>query len=99
MCGNRNTAGRFPFQTTDTAGGLYGAGRFTYSTNQFSSSFSSSAAGYTSGSALWSEVNFDSALSASVAAGQVKKVVVPTSASIMANFDAEAVSGFVLTSG
>jgi hypothetical protein len=99
MYGNRNTAGRFPFQTTDTAGGLYGAGRFTYSTNQFSASFSSSAAGYTSGSALWSEVNFDSALSASVAAGQVKKVVVPTSASIMANFDAEAVRGFVLTSG
>ena len=39
MYGNRNSSDpNYPFSTTDTAGGLYGAGRFTYSTNQFSAS-------------------------------------------------------------
>ena len=38
MYGNRNPNGQYPFQTTGTTGGLYGAGRFAYSTNQFSSS-------------------------------------------------------------
>ena len=38
LYGQRNPSGQFPFQTTATDGGLYGAGRFAYSTNQFSSS-------------------------------------------------------------
>ena len=74
-------------------GGLYGAGRFGYSTNQFSSS----AAGvFSSGS--WADVNFNSELSASAAAGQIKVLTI-TSASIDANLDGEAVRSFVVASG
>ena len=38
LYGARNPAGRFPFQTTAVSGGMYGTGRFTYSTNLFSGS-------------------------------------------------------------
>jgi hypothetical protein len=107
LYGARNANGQFPYQTTSTTGGLYGAGRFTYSTNQFSSS----AIGLLSGSsvapssatvgsitnATWAEVNFDSSLSASVSAGQVLKATI--SASALPNYDLEAVRGFVLVSG
>jgi hypothetical protein len=99
LYGARNPLGQFPFQTTGTTGGLYGDGRFTYSTNQFSSSVTSSLAGYSAAAATWPEVNFDSDLSASVAASRIIKVVVPTSASILNSFDPDAVRGFVLTSG
>ena len=77
-------------------GGLYGAGRFSYSTNQFSASVSSSVA--TSASATWAELNFDSAYSASAAATTITKVTVPT-ASISADVDVLGVRSFILTSG
>ena len=48
--------------TADASGGLYGAGRFTYSENQFSSSV----AALSSGSATWAQVNFDSKYSSSI---------------------------------
>jgi hypothetical protein len=99
LYGARNATGQFPYQTTGTTGGLYGTGRFTYSTNQFSSSFSSSLAGYTATSASWSDVNFDSALSASAAIGGLKKIVMPSASAVITNFDPDAVRGFVLTSG
>ena len=99
LYGNRNATGQFPFQTTAAAGGLYGTGRFTYSTNQFSSSFSSSLAGYSATSASWADVNFDSDLSASAAVGGLKKIVVPSASATIPNFDPDAVRGFVLTSG
>jgi len=79
-------------------GGLYGAGRFTYSTNQFSASVSSSVAAFTSASATWAELNFDSAYSASAVADTITKVTVPTS-SISADVDVLGVRGFLLTSG
>jgi len=99
LYGARNASGQFPFQTTDTTGGLYGTGRFTYTTNQFSSSFSSSLAGYAATSASWADVNFDSALSASVAAGGIKKLVVPSASNLLTSFDPDAVRGFVISSG
>jgi hypothetical protein len=99
LYGARNATGQFPYQTTGTTGGLYGTGRFTYSTNQFSSSFSSSLAGYTATSASWSDVNFDSALSASAAIGGLKKIVMPSASAVITNFDPDAARGFVLTSG
>ena len=98
LYGARNANGQFPFQTTSTTGGLYGAGRFAYSTNQFSSSVSSSVSGYAAASASWAEVNFDSSLSASAAVGGIKKITIPTG-SISANFDPEGIRAFVLTSG
>jgi hypothetical protein len=99
LYGARNATGQFPYQTTGTTGGLYGTGRFTYSTNQFSSSFSSSLAGYTATSASWSDVNFDSALSASAAIGGLKKIVMPSASAVITNFDPDGARGFVLTSG
>ena len=108
LYGNRNTASQFPFSTPAAEGGLYGGpeGRFTYATNQFSASLDIT--GSLSGSALpavdpgdgtvvsasWSELNFDSDYSASVAAGLIYKVTV-TTASILTGFDQDAVRGFV----
>jgi hypothetical protein len=40
-------------------GGLYGAGRFGYSLNQFSASFSASLAGFASASATFVDVEFN----------------------------------------
>jgi len=106
LYGTRNASGQFPFQTTATDGGLYGAGRFAYSTNQFSASLNltGSAGGGTlptvaSGTgtvvtASWSELNFDSAYSASVIANTIYKVTVPT-ASILTNFDMEGIRAFI----
>jgi len=91
-----NTGSQYPFSTPAAEGGLYGAGRFTYSTNQFSASFTVTTASITSAS--FSELNFDSALSASAAAGTIKKIVVDAS-TITASLDDQAVRGFVLTSG
>lgn len=85
------------FGNTST-GGLYGAGRFTYSTNNFSSSVSSSLVGFTSASATFDDVNFDSAFSSSIVAKTITKVSVPT-ASISADLDLLGVRGFILSSG
>ena len=95
------------FGNTST-GALYGAGRFAYSTNQFSSSvlglISASAAAPSAtltGSIVtvssWSELNFSSDYSASLAAGRIMKAVVSSSA--IPSFDPLAVRGFVLVSG
>jgi len=104
--GTSTTASQFPYSTNDTTGGLYGAGRFTYSTNQFSASLIVSGASDgktvpvpTAGTgsvatASWGEVGYDSAYSASVISGQIFKVTVNT-ASILTNFDQDAVRGFV----
>ncbi len=76
------------------AGGLYGAGRFTYSTNQFTSSNAIDAVA----SASWEEVGFAGALSASVASGEIKKVTVSTS-ELNADYDKKGVKGFIASSG
>jgi hypothetical protein len=109
LYGAKNALGQFPFQTTDTTGGLYGAGRFAYTTNQFSASVPLT--GSANGGALptvgagtgsfiaatWAEVNFDSSLSASAAGGRIYKITTPT-ASLTA-FDPDAVRAFVVTTG
>ena len=104
LYGNRNATGQYPFSTTGTTGGLYGAGRFAYSTNQFSASVNilsgSGALTGTQGSistANWAAVNFDSSLSASAAAGQI--LVATISASLTTNYDLDAVRAFYLVSG
>jgi hypothetical protein len=75
------------------AGGFYGAGKFGFSLNQFSAS--AQTATYTSAS--FAEVNFDSSVSASVSAGQIKKVSFATSS--LTAFDPNAIRSFVPTSG
>ena len=85
------------FGNTST-GGLYGAGRFTYSTNQFSASAVAVVQATTFTSASLSDINFNSDFSASVAAGSIKKLTVATS-SISADIDTLGVRGFLITSG
>ena len=106
LYGDRNASGQFPFATPDAKGGLYNpVNKFTYSTNQFSASVNFTASlsnvlpviGVGSGSvvsASWSELNFDSNFSASVAgAGTIYKLTVST-ASVLTNFDADSARGF-----
>jgi len=87
----------------DRAGGLYGAGRFGYSINQFSASTltavtsnGSTLATNTYATASWPNVYFDADLSASVAAGNIKAVTVPTSS--IPNFDPNGIRAFVFQS-
>jgi hypothetical protein len=107
LYGTRNTASQFPFSTPAADGGLYGTGRFTYSTNQFSASVpltgsanggvlpTVSASNGTVVTASWAELNFDSTYSASVVANGIYKVTV-TTASVLTAFDQDAVRGFIL---
>jgi hypothetical protein len=76
---------------------LYGAGRFGYSSNQFSASVAAVTA-----SAAWSDFNFDSAYSSSAAGSQYKKVLIPlpiTAANGAPVADQNAVRSFVFASG
>tara|TARA_R110000764_G_scaffold41242_2_gene92448 strand:- start:506 stop:2170 length:1665 start_codon:yes stop_codon:yes gene_type:complete len=86
------------FGNTNT-GGLYGAGRFTYSTNQTSSANLT----VTAASASFADVEFNSDYSASVSAGaidptaeSIKKLTLANAATVLPNFDIEAVRGFLL---
>jgi hypothetical protein len=106
LYGNRNTSSLTPFATPAAEGGLYGAGRFTYTTNQFSASavISGSNNGGTipaltagTGSvvtASWGELAYDSDYSASVTTNRIYKVTI-TTASIFTDFDNDAVRGFI----
>jgi len=89
----------------EAKGGLYGAGRFGYSVNQFSAStltgVSSSAtptvlASNNVTTASWGNIFYDADLSASVAAGQIKAVTIPTSS--VPNFDPNGIRAFVFQS-
>ena len=74
-------------------GALYGAGRFGYSLNQFSASGVTA----TATSASFAEVDFNSDFSASVAAGNVKKLAVATSS--LASFNVDGIRAFIINSG
>jgi len=76
------------------AGGLYGAGQFGYSLNQFSASLLT----VTAASASWADVGFNADLSASVAAGNIKKLTVATS-SISSDINDLGVRAFAIASG
>ena len=99
LYGTRDTASQFPFSTPSASGGLYGTGRFTYSTNLFSASAQSIASASYVTSASFQDVNFDQNFSASVANGTIKEIIFPSASVNMPAFDQEAVRGFILTSG
>jgi hypothetical protein len=103
-----NTGSEFPFATPAAEGGLYGEGRFTYSTNQTSSVLviSSSAplntavvsgVGTLVSASSLSQINQNSDYSASLAAKQLYLLTI--SSSQIPSFDPDAVRGFTLTSG
>ena len=77
-----------PGAGVDPSGGLYGAGRFGYSVNQFTTSST-----FVTASATWSDVDYISELSASVAAGNLKKVTV----TVPTNVDFKGVRAFSLS--
>ena len=105
LYGTRNAAGQFPFATPSPVGGLYGAGRFAYSTNQFSQSIlitgsanggalpTVAASTATVTTASWAECNFDTAYSASAIGNRIYKITITASA--LTNFDPDGVRAFV----
>ena len=99
LYGTRNPTGQYPFATPAPVGGLYGTGRFTYSTNQFSSSAITIATGSLIVSGTLATTNFDSNYSASVAAGQIKAITLVTASTNILSFDMDAVRGFLILSG
>ena len=86
-----DTDGNTPFGNGAT-GGLYGDGRFSYSTNLTSSKRGAT----TEGTATWSDVNYVNQLSASVAAGDVVTLAFPLGE--LANEDLEGIRSFRLFS-
>ena len=89
MYGNTN-----PGAGTNPSDGLYGAGRFGYSINQFSASVDS----VDSGSATWAMVDYEAEKSASVAAGDTYSYIT-ISGSQLTRPDLKGVRAFVATSG
>jgi hypothetical protein len=103
LYGQRNPSGQNPFSTLNPSGGLYGGGRFAYSTNQFSASSATtftSASGYVSAStaaekqAQWAALGYDSNLSASVNAGQIWTLSLGALGAVSASLDGDGVRAF-----
>ena len=99
LYGNRGSdTSKYPFSTPAAEGGLYGTGRFTYSTNQFSASYTVASASAVT-TASWADVGYDSTYSASAAAGEIKKITLSALGAVSASMDYDAVRGFLLLSG
>lgn len=93
-----NEAGGDGFGTTDAAvNGLYGEGRYGYSTNEETEAAISSSE-YSTSAATWQEVGFRNDLSASVADGEIFKVAVPKS-TLGTTADEDAAPSFEIVSG
>jgi hypothetical protein len=88
-------------RTNSATNGLYGEGRYGYSVNDAVSAAATGKATstvantFSSASATWSDVGFDSALSASVANGDIVKLTI-AKASISTTADTEAVRSFAV---
>ena len=84
------------YGVTDTSAaptdGLYGAGKWTYSSNVTASAASNAVVDF---SASWADVGYDSDLSASAAAGTLKKTVIP--AGDFSNPDLEGTRGYFIS--
>jgi hypothetical protein len=87
-----------PGAGVDPSNGLYGAGRFAYSTNQFSASFTATAA-----AATWAQLDYKAELSASAAAGVTYTALTVDMSSVTGsgntNPDFKGARAFVATSG
>ena len=94
MYGNTN-----PGTATDANGGLYGAGRFAYSINQFSASAMTG----TVAKATWADVQYNAEFSASIAAGVTYSRVAVNISSLTGsghtNPDMKGVRAFTFLSG
>jgi len=81
-------------RTKAAVNGLYGEGRFGYTVNDHTTLVASG--NVTTGSATWAEVGFDSALSASVADGTLRKLTIAQSQ--LTRPDLDAVRSFYISS-
>jgi hypothetical protein len=81
----------------EASGGLYGAGRFGYSINEFSASDTVASGSEIAPTRVFADINYTAELSASMAAGEIIKASVATSS--LAGFDVNAIRAFVPTSG
>ena len=82
------------FGNTNT-GGLYGAGRYSYSTQ----TTGAAALNFDLLTASWSDMNFEGSVSASAVANGFKLAAINTASSFIPNFDSEAVRSFQIFSG
>ena len=80
--------------TDEAVNGLYGEGRFGYTVNDVTDEATTGE--QTFATASWSEVGFDSSLSASIAAGEIAKISVATS--VLTRPDLDAVRSFYISS-
>ena len=87
LYGNTN-----PGAGANPSDGLYGAGRFAYSINQFSASVA-----MTTATASWSDVDYDAELSSSIAAGNFTRVKI-ASAAVPARLDTKGVRAMLAIS-
>ncbi len=81
-----------PGAGADPSDGLYGAGRFAYSINQFSASM-----GITVTTSSWSDLDYDAELSASVSAGDYSTIML--SGSQLTRPDYKGARAFMVASG
>ena len=79
-------------------GALYGAGRFGYSLNQFSGSYTILSSSVNLPAAQYYEVDFNSDYSASIVASQIYKLSIATS-SLSGSLNVNGVRAFIVTSG
>ena len=82
--------GNTSFSTDAATGGLYGAGRYTYSTNTHTASIAMG-----TGSVTLETINYDSSLSASLAADQL--FAITGSTANLSSYDVEAIRSFIVT--
>ncbi len=82
--------GNEPFGNTNT-GGLYGAGRYSYSINSTGSVTNAAIA-----TASWSDADYDADFSASATGDQLRTVTVLSASTVFPNVDTEAVRSFRL---
>jgi hypothetical protein len=95
--GARFTSGQSMYGTTNTknvdpTGGLYGSGRFGYSTNEYSGTGLTLVT-----TASFADVNFNSIYSGSVGADRMRKISMPTASIVLSGMDANGVRAFLLT--
>lgn len=88
------------YGTTDTTnvdpfGGLYGAGRFAYSINEYSATIPTGSITVATASAQ--DINYNGLLSASAAGNTLRKLTIATASAVLTNFDKTAVRSFVFT--
>ena len=98
---SRFNAGDNIYGTTDNAngvdpfGGLYGAGRFGYSINEYSATVATGS--LTVATASLADVNYNGLLSASAIANSLRKVTIANASASLTNLDKTAVRSFVFT--